>query len=556
MAYMELKFMTPTEVWEGFDAHKAPLEASIISAQTTDNIVCSQQIFTADASNEGRIRACCKFFYDNRWQDARPAILILPSFNNPVSFDALRSLIEEGFVTCILDYCGLFGENGTVFPQDLAFASLPECKDRLDDIQGGARNTPWFVWTKIARRAICLLEEQSIIDNSRIGVLGFGIGGQLSWQVAATDNRVHALISANGGGYRWTKGNARFLSTDIPESDEQLAYSTGVGAETYAKFITCPTLAIATRDSMLCDIDRIGDMIDLVKSQNNQLILSPSCGHQLTKSTGIACLKWLHDYLATDSAEKGTASLKFECAEGHLYVRVNTLRKAHSQTLYLSYGESDSQQRCWVSLPIEQKVGEHEYVCDVPVYDRDELIVAYATLAYDDGDIISTKVIGTTATKHNVTVFENMQYGSNIIYDGSMGIASFNAKTDDALLDENNLRVKEGPFGIKGITLDEGDLLLSRNLKEMSALSRSASLHLDAYSSAPREFEISVLSLPDLKRYSAHTPLIGGEFWQKMLFDCSDFKSEEGKTLSSFSNAKVIEIRNVNGAILNNFLWI
>lgn len=548
--------MTPTEVWEGFDAHQAPLEASITSAQTKDNVVCSQQIFTADTTKEGRIRACCKFFYDSRWQDPRPALLILPSFKNPVSVKALHALIEDGFVACVLDYCGAFDDSGTFFPQDLTFASFPECKSYLDNIQNGARNTPWFVWTKIARRAISLIEEQSIVDNSRIGVLGFGIGAQLSWQVSATDNRVRALVASNGGGYRWTNGKARFLSTDMPEGDEQLAYSTGVGAETYAKFVTCPTLAIATRDSSLCDVDRIGDMLDLVKTQNKQLIISPSCGYQLTKATGFACLKWLHDNLATDGEAKQSPSLKFECAEGRLYVRTDTLRYAKSRTLYLSYGEPTPQQRCWISIPIEQKVGENEYVCDVPVYDKDELVVAYATITYPDGDVVSTKIIAATPEKHGVTRFENDALGSSIIYDGSMGIGSFSAITSEALVDENDLRVAQGPFGINGITLVEGDLYLSRSIKEMSALSRSASLHLDVYAPSAREFEISVLSFPELKRFSTHAPLTGGEFWQKMLFECSDFKSEEGKTLSSFSNAKVIEIRNVDGAILNNFLWI
>lgn len=104
MQGMELKFMTPTEVWEGFDACKAPLEASIISCQTTDNFVCEKQTFTADTSKEGRIRICCNVYYDARWQDARPAILLLPSFENPHSQDAVRLLVEEGFVTCALDF--------------------------------------------------------------------------------------------------------------------------------------------------------------------------------------------------------------------------------------------------------------------------------------------------------------------------------------------------------------------------------------------------------------------------------------------------------------------
>ena len=47
-----------------------------------------------------------------------------------------------------------------------------------------------------------------------------------------------------------------------------------------------------------------------------------------------------------------------------------------------------------------------------------------------------------------------------------------------------------------------------------------------------------------------------GEFWQKLLFECTDFKSEEGRTLSTFANVKMIELVNVEGVAFNNFLWI
>ena len=553
---MEIKFMTPTEVWEGFDARKAPLEASIISAQSQDNIVCSQQIFTADSSKEGRVRVFCKIFYDGRWQDKRPALLVLPSFDNPYSHEAIRYLVEEGYVTCVLDYCGAFLDTHTSYPSDMAFATLPSCKEHLDDIHGGARNTPWFVWSKVARRAISLLEEQSLVDPDCIGVIGFGIGAQLSWQVAGTDNRVRALVAANGGGYRWATDNPKFLGKDIPSDDEQLAYSTGVGAETYAMFVNCPTLALATRDSIACDVDRIGDMLDLVKSKQKQLIISDSCGQQLTKSAGNACLYWLRKNLASKSEEHAMPTMKFDTTDGRLYARVNSARGAKSRRLYISYGEPMAKERYWSVLDIKQKVGEHEYVCDVPVYDKNELIVAYATFDYDDGEIISTKVIDIIPAKHDVTAIDSAMRNSSIIYDGSMGKDAFSAKTNETLLDDDALKVKEGPFGIKGITLKSGVLSLCRSIHEMKALPRSASLHVDAYSQCARKLEVSVLSYPDLKRYTAHANLTGGEFWQKLLFECSDFKSEEGRTLSAFGNVKVIEVMDVDGAILNNFLWI
>lgn len=137
-----------------------------------------------------------------------------------------------------------------------------------------------------------------------------------------------------------------------------------------------------------------------------------------------------------------------------------------------------------------------------------------------------------------------------------MGFASFIAKTDETILDEKVLALKKGPFGIKGITAQKGNLTLIRSLFEMRSLSRTAALHVDAYAKDECELTIAVFSYPSLKKYTAHTHLSGGEFWQKLLFECSDFKSDEGKTLSAFASVKMIELVDVDGILFNNFLWI
>ena len=221
-----------------------------------------------------------------------------------------------------------------------------------------------------------------------------------------------------------------------------------------------------------------------------------------------------------------------------------------------SYGEPSSRQRYWKSFDVKQKVGEHEYVCDVPVYDTEELIVAYATFVYPDSNVISTKTSGIIPAKHNVQNVETTPRISNIIYDGSMGVGEFVAKTDEALLVDNALSVAEGPFAINGITLAKGNLILFRSIQEMTSINRSAILHIDAYSKDERPLNVTVYTYPDFKKYTARTSLKGGEFWQKLLFETADFKSEEGRTLSSFSIVKTIVAEDVDGVVLNNFLWI
>lgn len=554
---MELKFLTPTEVWEGFNATEAPLEASIISAETTDNFSCSKQVFTAETIQNDRLRVECSIYYDARWQDERPAVLVLPSFENPYSNNAIHMLVEEGFVTCILDYCKLHQDSKTSFPDNLDFAKYPECLSHLDSIETDARQTPWFVWTKIARRAISLLSEQNIVQSDKIGVMGFGIGAQLSYIVAGTDKRVNALVAINGGGYRWAEHNARFLGNDIPTGDEQIAYSTGVGAETYAIFVNCPTLMMATRDSSICDVDRLGDMYDLIKSDTKQMSISVSCSPQIPKASFVSMTRWLRNCLANAILTPvQQPTIHFEVTDGRLYTKLNSHSATTQKMLYVSYGEPSSNERCWQSIDIKQQVGENEYICDIPVYNHDELIVAYATFVYPDGNILSTRVISSNSIISEVTHFEAIPHTSGIVFDSSMSIDHFVAKTSDVLLEDNAVLLEEGPFGIEGVSVQKGSLVLYRSIREMNTVSRSSMLHFDANCYRERDLHVCAYTLPDFKKYQAKARLQGGEFWQKLLFETTDFKSDEGRPLTSFSSVKTLEFVDVDGVILNNLLWI
>ncbi len=550
--------MTPTQVWEGFDAHEAPLETSIISANTRDNLVKTKQAFTVENTSGGKLRACCDVYYDDRWADARGAILILPSLRESSYMDQLTTFVKEGYLCCVLDYCGIMdGDVHTTFPQDLSYAKFPNCEEYLDKIQDNARNTVWFIWAKIARRAISMLAEQAIVDSNRIAILGLGTGAELGWIVAGIDKRTCAFVAVNGGGYRWTKGLARFAYGNVPSTDHERVFSTGVGAETYAKFITCPTLYISSQSSMYNDIDRMADMIELVNSNAEQMIISTAGGEQITSKEFSAMLRFLRNHFALNGNVITPPTIAFEEVEGRLYVRLHSGHKATQKTLYINYGEENSTYRFWECMPLTQKVGTHEYICNIPVYDKDELIVAYATFEYANGDIMSTRVIGAIPSRLDVNQIEELVIGqSRIIYDSSMGFGSFTSETKQTVLADDNLILAQGPFNITGISAKAGDISLGRNLKDTEYISPTAALHFDAYSPLQRDLEITVYTYPDLKKYTAHKSLHGGEFWQKLLIECTDFKSDEGRTLTKFTNAKVLNIIDINGVVLNNFLWI
>ncbi|MBR4800242.1 MAG: hypothetical protein IK048_01000 [Clostridia bacterium] len=556
---MELKFMTPTEVWEGFNPTQAPLESSIISSETDENFVCAKQFFTADTTPSGKLRAYMEVYYDKRWADDRATILIIPTLN-PIDYkEFVKKLVQEGYVACVLDYAGASPDENlrTTFPQEYSYAEFSEAQARMLRIESDARHTPWYVWTMITRRAITLLVEHKLVDTEHIGVLGVSEGAHIAWQVAGTDARVRALVAINGNGYLWANGKPRFTSTNIPTNDEERAFSTGVGAETYSRFVTCPTLLIALAESNSSDVDRVGDVINGVKSHSKQLIIS-SGDEQITTDEFGAMLTWLRANFALGGKESLIPTINFEASDGELYVKINSIKSAKRRSLFVCYGEPFPYNRYWKPLDDLQKVGNHEYKAHIPVINDKELIVAYATFEFEDGNIVSTPVIGTVPETLDVRPDDNPAdvYSARIIYDGSMGVGNFMPSTSTLIVNAAILHQAEGPFEIKGITTDEGDIVLYRSAHEIESLTRTTALHFDAYSPVERDLDVVMTTYPGFKKYVATAHLKGGEFWQKILLESADFKSDEGRTLGKFADTKCLYIKDATGVVFNNFLWV
>ena len=559
---MELEFLTATEVWEGYDPTSALLESSIVSTDSADGITCSKLTFTAEETASGAIRAFADVYYDGHKEEdkARAAILLLASYPQKNHGDIINALVKHGYTVCLLDYCGavLSGENKTTFPAELGYAAYPECDNRLNTVLDSARNTPWFVWSKLARRALTLMCTLKVVDKKRLGVMGIGEGAHIAWQVAAMDNRVRAFVSIGGNGYLWAMDKPRFALGSVPTTDEDRTFSAGIGAETYAKFVQCPTLLITARTARECDVDRAGEILSFVKSESKQLLITSTHGTQLSKSVFRALLGWLrHSFSAEPNTQAmPSPSMSFEIIDDQLYLRMHTGAEAASREIYVCYGETLSSARHWIKLNNLQKLNTHYYSVAVPVYDIHELIVAYSTVTYPDGNIVSTPVIGIVPAKQGMPINNSVRVASRVVYDGSMGLGGFICLTDDAVVDDNIVVQQDGPFDIKGISATKGGLYLYRSAAELSSMSKFATLHFDAYSPEKREISISMYSYPDFKRYTAYTELEGGEFWQKILLANADFKSEEGRTLSRFDAMKVLAIEDAQGVIFNNFMWI
>lgn len=553
---MELQFLTPTAVWEGFNPKKDPLETSTVFSEENNFVLTTGTYFTSETFKDGKVRVFVKTSFDKRWKDPRPALLVISSHSTSQAVERLvRDFVKTGCVVSLVDFNGSFdGDFNTSFPDSLSTSRYPECNGHLDRIDGSARTSPWFQWSKIVRRAISFLEEHPIIDETRIGILGIGKGAQVAWQVAGMDGRVASLVAVNGGGYLWRTGSHRFTMGNVPTTDEERAFSTGVGAETYARFVSCPTCYVVSSNNEYADVDRADSLLSLVPAKSKTLMISCGTADQITYSVFQSLKKWIKRNLTHDTVPVAMPSLSFENVGDSLYLVLKGEKHFITKQISLSYGEPNTVNRFWTTLEGGQKVGHHEYAYKVPVYDADELVTAFASVSMKEIELSCSPVIGATPAKMGVASNATHAGNGRIIYNGNMGLGRFASSSKEVILDDENLVNAIGPFNIKGISVKSGSLVMYYSPRTAFASQRDSVLQFDAHSLDTRTITVTIHS--DKMTYTAKVNLKGGDFWSKVCLTANDFKSEYGKPLSLFSEGKKFSFDGAENVIFNNFLWI
>ncbi len=555
---METRLLTPTEMWEGYNPVKEDLEMSIVAVHEKDHISTVDFYFTSEKTEDGRVRLLARLSYDSRWLDPRPAVIILPSLNPDRTFDDITlSLINEGYVVLVCDYAGNIGgeESTASYPESLSYAQAPECFDKLNYIGSTARETSWFHWTKAARRAITALSELKRVDTTRIAIMGIDCGAQIAWQVAGIDGRIHALIPINGGGFLWKKDSSSKCNNPFLDDDQIRAFSAGVGAETYAKLVSCSVCYIVSSNSADANVDRAGDIMSLVSSKYKSLMIVKDSSTQISISVYKNLIKWLKTYFAHDADPLSSPTAMFKSDENVLYLHIKTDVPKKYVTAYYSTGDIAPFARNWRSLQEGQETDSEGLVFQIPVADPDNLVAAYACVCAPSGISSCTPVL--TIKPSSLGVVANIAASSSrIIYSSNMGLGLFKVSTNGFITDDSLLSLKKGPFDISGVSTSEGILSITLDNADKYATDKHAIIQMDVFSETAKQITFSFLSALDSPPYSCSVNLNGGNFWQKVKLVAPDIKSSVGKTLSSFSASCVLLISNAENAVFNNLIWI
>lgn len=554
---MDYKIVTPMALWQDFNPMKEPLEVRVDGVKITDKYIMKDTVFTVETELDGKIRAYANIAVQKNV--VAPTVVYIPTGESPIKkslfFDIL---IDHGFNIITIDYAGVSEKKDkyTVYPKSLEYCNFSTNR-QLPYQPTEAGKSPWFVWTKVVRRAITLAFEESNVDKNNLFLLGYIEGAQLAWKTAGIDGRVRAVLPVGACGYTEFFNRHKYDSAVTPQfTDEWECWLAGISTQAYAKMLTCPVYYMSGTNSTYADIDRVADLFNLIPHNNKYLSFSAGTNNSITNSAFLGAIKWAEKLINGDT-DIVKPRLKSYVSDGKLYASVTDISGFDKIEIYCALDELAPAFRSW-NMVRQQTVLNNDEVLAVLVPREDsKKMFVYATVIYKDGVVLSTPEIMIDLTKIELDEYDISNHSTGrFIYNNTMDETPFSVENYNPVIDENILKVVAGPLGIKGVTVTEGKLC-AYNVEPPRAGSGEYILQMEVYAPELRDIDIVMYTAENgSTKYVYKVHLNGSAKWQRVNMKRIDFKSADMLSLKDWTMVRKMKIKNAEGVLFSNILWI
>lgn len=256
-------------------------------------------------------------------------------------------------------------------------------------------NSSWTLNGYAGRRAITFLQDQPEVDDNKIGVLGWSMGGRTT-MMTSTDPRITVLGPAVGGtGFLFEDfwglpGTAR---SSNGWQDPELFRNT-VDDQSYWPVVSAPVLFLNGSNDFNAPFDLATKSLSIHEtglndvSPKNILATSPHYNHRVTDSVLASRIHWMRHHLKGDIGfpEVSDAELELTTPDGIPVFKVypDTSTTYPVVSVDIVYGtDRDSRTRFWSDAPASD-MGTH-WEAKLPVFDANEMMAAHAIITYDIG---------------------------------------------------------------------------------------------------------------------------------------------------------------------------
>ena len=555
-----ISLLTRGEVWDSFDENKSPLETAILAKERLNEKIVQSLCYTSIMLNNEKVRAYLQLIYSEESGDSMPTVLVLPNAGyNPDYTSMIDALIKKGYCVCLLDYAGIFDFDlyQTRFPSSLKYAQHPFCRSTLAKLHGNTvKDTAWYHWMYLIKRCLAVLKTNTLVDYTKLSIIGFETGADLAWIIAGEEKELSAVIPIGGGG-AICKSHPTLQENDYDSEAATNAFAIGVSAEIYAKTMDADLLFIPFTNSRYFSFSYAKDIFSVANSKNKQVLVDVGLGKQTSESTFNYLLSWLDSHYAKKLPKVKEVSTSATANDGKLSLNIVSKDVPSEISLFYSSGKGTLYNSLWLEENRFTNTGKNTYSINIPVDDASVPINYFATLSYDNGLKISTTLEQIVASEYGIVKTKsNSQKADHILYTSRSDFCPFRAETKSAVLYDDVLEIKESPQKIKGVTSRVGNLYIPKSSNMVSFASASSMLSCDVYSEEETSFVFSFRTCPNFERYTYTVTVPGSTSWQKLVLKVSDFKASEGKSLAKLSDGFIFYIESPNGCLFNNLLLI
>ncbi|MEN9468488.1 MAG: hypothetical protein RL630_221 [Verrucomicrobiota bacterium] len=300
------------ELWRGIDMRAEPLDVEVLKEWEEDGVILKVLRYCVGVFKGQKAMMAAVYGYPKDGSKL-PGLVQIHGGGQFAQYEQVLANAKRGYATIVIAWAGriaapgyhvnpdrvkLFWEGKKDDPNYFVttdwglldgyhsptrdpkgdFTGVKPTAWTLDAIES-PRNSPWFLATFAARRALTFLEQQPEVDANRLGVYGFSMGGKISVLTAGSDDRVKAVAPSCGG-----------------ISDRQNAsplYVATIADNNYLKNISCPIFFLNPSNDFHGLLNHLPAALHELKTREWRLTISPHHNHQDTAEYEVATQVWM-----------------------------------------------------------------------------------------------------------------------------------------------------------------------------------------------------------------------------------------------------------------------
>jgi len=385
------------ELWADFDPRAEPLEVDV-AAEWADDTGLYQVLRYTIGTFKGTKARMAAFYGRPKVGGKVPGLLHMHGGGQRAFLGVVRYYVGRGYACISVNWGGRpLNEKqpdwpntdwGAVDPTQSnvpGYASLKPTPKSLVPI-ASPKNNNWYVLTLACRRALTFLERRPEVDGERLGVFGHSMGGNLTFYVAGTDERVKAAVPSVGGvGFRThdvpgLPGTARKIDGSAAAT---ALFRRTIASEAYAPHVACPILFLGATNDFNSRMESVYRCYGRLRHQEYRFTFAPHLNHRFLPANEVCRPLWLDAHLKGGFAFPKTpaAELLLNQPDGVPRVRVRPDPAMPVAAVDLYYAiDPDALARFWRDGGARQE-GD-AWLGSCPVLDLDRPLVAFANVTY------------------------------------------------------------------------------------------------------------------------------------------------------------------------------